>query len=441
MHRIPLLTFWARAAAVPFRLRTTVQIHRYAAAPFHTTTTFSLATTTTSATTTTQSSSGSAAAPPPASSISEERRPETASDVQSTSKFGTLTFEDHRNAFSHKGSWELLRALLVLKACAFDLFVDKSYKLLTLGERLLGERLLGIAVSPFYRQFVTGNSEKELATTTAQLKTVGIQLMVAPMVETDLGEDMDGEAMYNRNLTRTLMLVGLSAKYSSSDSYPVCQTKFTAHLSADALVRISIWYENLDFESRIKAVKSIADAMKDSGEEGNPNSIKASAQLKLQGLSNQDKEELHRCLPRLYRIGDSCREQGVVLTVDAEYTYVNPSINLLCMAMMEVFNKEVPIIWNTYQGYLKNTSEWLKHDLEIARHLSTTFGIKLVRGAYLETERKRAQELDYPDPVNNTYEDTNNNYNTTRSTTPLLKIRNHHPLLHCYQRLYLQQHS
>lgn len=45
--------------------------------------------------------------------------------------------------------------------------------------------------------------------------------------------------------------------------------------------------------------------------------------------------------------------QDVVLAVDAEYTYTNPAINLLTLAMMKLFNTPTPIVWNTYQGYLK----------------------------------------------------------------------------------------
>lgn len=53
--------------------------------------------------------------------------------------------------------------------------------------------------------------------------------------------------------------------------------------------------------------------------------------------------------------GTTCTREDVVLTVDAEFTFTNPAINLLTLAMMKVFNHPgaPPIIWNTYQGYLK----------------------------------------------------------------------------------------
>lgn len=43
----------------------------------------------------------------------------------------------------------------------------------------------------------------------------------------------------------------------------------------------------------------------------------------------------------------------VRVLVDAEYTYVNPALSLVTMAMMKKFNKDGAWIWNTYQCYLK----------------------------------------------------------------------------------------
>lgn len=43
----------------------------------------------------------------------------------------------------------------------------------------------------------------------------------------------------------------------------------------------------------------------------------------------------------------------VRVLVDAEYTYMNPALTLVTMAMMKKFNKDDAWIWNTYQCYLK----------------------------------------------------------------------------------------
>ncbi|MPC85307.1 Proline dehydrogenase 1, mitochondrial [Portunus trituberculatus] len=117
--------------------------------------------------------------------------------------------------------------------------------------------------------------------------------------------------------------------------------------------------------------------------------------------------------------GAACRDDGVVLAVDAEWTYTNPAINLMTLALMHIFNRGEagetvrPVIWNTYQGYLKAAVENLQEDLAVASLLGSdvSFGAKLVRGAYMERERAWAAEQGRPDPVNDTYEDTCTVYN------------------------------
>lgn len=69
--------------------------------------------------------------------------------------------------------------------------------------------------------------------------------------------------------------------------------------------------------------------------------------------------------------------QDVVLAVDAEYTYTNPAINLLTLAMMKIFNTPTPIVWNTYQGYLKVRICLLiiVIDIKTISHQSSLYGI------------------------------------------------------------------
>lgn len=61
--------------------------------------------------------------------------------------------------------------------------------------------------------------------------------------------------------------------------------------------------------------------------------------------------------------------------------------------------------------YTKDAQSKLAIDAEQARRQGFVFGAKLVRGAYMHSERKRAAELGIPSPICDTLEDTHNSYN------------------------------
>ena len=56
---------------------------------------------------------------------------------------------------------------------------------------------------------------------------------------------------------------------------------------------------------------------------------------------------------RLLEFGLEGKALGLRLLCDAEYTYMNPGISAVVIAMAKHLNEEQPTVSNTYQCYLK----------------------------------------------------------------------------------------
>ncbi|XP_062890128.1 proline dehydrogenase 1, mitochondrial-like isoform X2 [Mobula hypostoma] len=127
-------------------------------------------------------------------------------------------------------------------------------------------------------------------------------------------------------------------------------------------------------------------------------------------FTEEEELQMKRMLQRMDILAKKAMEMGVCLMVDAEQTYFQPAISRLTLEMQRKFNTEKPVIFNTYQCYLKDAYDNVTVDVELSRREAWHFGAKLVRGAYMDQERKRAKEIGYEDPINENYETTNAMY-------------------------------
>lgn len=123
-------------------------------------------------------------------------------------------------------------------------------------------------------------------------------------------------------------------------------------------------------------------------------------------MSSNEEEMFRNMIRRLNTVISVAKAYKVIVVIDAEQSYFQPAINRITMELMNVYNKESISIMNTYQCYLKNTLDEIHCDLELAKRQGFLFATKLVRGAYMIQERQRAKDLNYKDPINNTFEDT-----------------------------------
>jgi proline dehydrogenase len=128
-------------------------------------------------------------------------------------------------------------------------------------------------------------------------------------------------------------------------------------------------------------------------------------------LTEGEKRQYQHLKERLEEICDKAAELGISVFVDAEESWMQDPIDDLVLSMMERFNKEKVIVYNTYQLYNKNKLEHLKRDHQHCLSKGLIFGAKLVRGAYMDKERERAQRQGYDSPIHADKPSTDRDYN------------------------------
>ncbi|XP_076616583.1 hydroxyproline dehydrogenase [Chaetodon auriga] len=302
----------------------------------------------------------------------------------------TLAFEDP-SAFRVKSWPELLRALGIFRLCSFPVLVNNSGKLMSVARRLLGKRAFSLLLRPtVYAQFVAGENESEISQSMEKMSSLGLRPMLAVPIEEDLGEST-GEKRYDDNLETMLECVRMLDSNAWSKD-PMMQLKITALISPELCVKLTTLIAQQPYELNL-----LVSAM--DGET-----------ISFPGLNQSEVAQFLFGLRRLNKIAEASVNKVRVL-VDAEYTYMNPALSLVTMAMMKKFNKDGVWIWNTYQCYLKDSRSLLLEALRLAKDDGFCLGVKLVRGAYMDKERKLAEKEGRPDPIHRCWEDTNDSYN------------------------------
>ena len=114
---------------------------------------------------------------------------------------------------------------------------------------------------------------------------------------------------------------------------------------------------------------------------------------------------------RLERICQTNFDAEVPVYIDAEESWIQPAIDRLVETVMAKFNKEQAIVFQTVQMFRHDRLEYLKSLIEKARRESFKVGVKIVRGAYLDKENKRAKEMGYPTLIQSSKQATNDDYN------------------------------
>jgi proline dehydrogenase len=115
--------------------------------------------------------------------------------------------------------------------------------------------------------------------------------------------------------------------------------------------------------------------------------------------SESDDAAWSKLKERMFAICDVAEENGVGILIDAEETWIQDPIDRLAMELMAIYNKGKVVVYNTFQLYRSDRLRFLQLSHKIAAEGNFILGAKLVRGAYMEKERARAEKLGYPSPI------------------------------------------
>eukprot|EP00921_Rhytidocystis_pertsovi_P021286 GHVQ01033998.1.p1 GENE.GHVQ01033998.1~~GHVQ01033998.1.p1 ORF type:complete len:732 (+),score=133.07 GHVQ01033998.1:520-2715(+) len=137
----------------------------------------------------------------------------------------------------------------------------------------------------------------------------------------------------------------------------------------------------------------------------------------LRPLTDSECETWTQGRERIDRLGSSAESyDNVSLLIDAEQTYLQKAIDYLTLEQQAKRNKKRGVIYNTYQAYLRDSRDRMLTDHEFCCDVGVRNAVKIVRGAYMKTERQDAIDGRYGDPINPDIVSTHVNFDACVST-------------------------
>ena len=127
-------------------------------------------------------------------------------------------------------------------------------------------------------------------------------------------------------------------------------------------------------------------------------------------LTSEEQQEWNRVVARFEKVCQTAHEKDVALLIDGEESWMQDAADELVAQMMQKYNQEKAIVFNTLQMYRWDRLDYLKKLHERAKAEGFYIGMKLVRGAYMEKENARAQEKGYKSPICVSKQATDDNF-------------------------------
>jgi proline dehydrogenase len=292
---------------------------------------------------------------------------------------GTISFDNTENAFAYRSDSELKSAHFLFASMGYAFLVKWGTRVTPWAIRM-GLPVQGIIRRSIFEQFVGGETLEETAGVASKLGQYHVQVILDYGVE---GGD-NGEQGFDHACEEFIRVIRYAA---TQPNIPLMSIKVTGFARFGLLEKL------------------------DHSVEENAGSLMKRYAKAVDSLSEQESVEWQRVRDRMIRICSQAAENKVGVLVDAEETWIQDPVDVLAILMMEQFNRGKTVVYNTVQLYRHDRLSFLKDSLEAAELRQFTLGVKLVRGAYMEKERKRAEEMGYPSPIQPDKGATDRDYN------------------------------
>ena len=133
---------------------------------------------------------------------------------------------------------------------------------------------------------------------------------------------------------------------------------------------------------------------------------------KFEKLNELENDSWNRVIQRFDKVCSKAFKQNIKILIDAEEVEVQNAIDELAIKMMRKYNLTSPIVYNTVQMYRKDRLSYLGEMISNQLNDGVIFGLKLVRGAYMEKERNLAVSMNVESPICDSKDDTDKNFNS-----------------------------
>jgi proline dehydrogenase len=261
-----------------------------------------------------------------------------------------VDFNDTKTAFILKSDAQLRKAYWLFKLVANKSLVGLGKKASSLAIKL-GLPIRTVVKQTVYDQFVGGESIEECEPIINKLQEYNVFALLDFAVE---GKETDAD--FDATKDEIVQTIKYGAK---RDGIPFAVFKVTGVAAFPLLEKYSAGKAFSELESRAWT----------------------------------------RAKNRIEEICYTAHKFGMCIMIDAEESWVQKAIDEMALEMMQRFNKEQIVVVNTLQMYRVDRLSFLKESYQLAQDKQFKLGVKLVRGAYMEKERQRAEELNYADPI------------------------------------------